>query len=117
MARGYRAKWFEANKSHNGLYRCTRCGRYFKKEDIDIDHIVPQNCGGTDELWNLQPMCKHCNRSKQDNMHGAGFDLAGNMIKNTLQGNKIDNVGNLAGNMIKKKAQKELKKGLKNIFG
>lgn len=29
-----------------------------------VDHIIPQYHGGTDELLNLVPCCKHCNSSK-----------------------------------------------------
>lgn len=113
---GYREDWFKANKSSTGLYRCTCCGGMFKKSEIDIDHIVPQNRGGTNELWNLQPMCKHCNRSKQDDMSSTGRDLAFNVGKNLLQGNSIDNVGDLAVNMVKKNAQNAAKKKLKQLF-
>lgn len=70
---GYREKWFKANPGkkrfgHRGLWwKCVRCHEWFHKEDIDIDHRLPKRDGGTDDLWNLQPMCKHCNRSKHDN--------------------------------------------------
>lgn len=114
---GYREKWFAANKSATGWYKCTCCGKKFREKDIDIDHIVPQNRGGTDELWNLQPMCKHCNRSKQDNMSSTGIDLAVNVGKNLLQGNSIDNVGDLAVNMLKKNTKNAAKKQLKKLFG
>lgn len=113
---GYRDKWFKANPSRNGKYQCHCCKKWFPKSEIDIDHIVPQNRGGTDELWNLQAMCKHCNRSKQDNMSSTGIDLLGSVVKNISQGNNIDNIGGLAVNMVKKNTQNAVKKQVKNIL-
>ena len=83
---GYREDYFEHNKSNHGWYTCVRCGGKFRKSDIDIDHIIPQKYGGSDHLNNLQCMCKHCNRSKQDDV---GFDtvkdLSRNVIKNAAK--------------------------------
>lgn len=62
---GYRDNYFNNNSSNYGWYTCVRCGRKFRKGDIDIDHIIPQSKGGSNSEWNLQCMCKHCNRSKQ----------------------------------------------------
>lgn len=42
-------------------YRCVECGR---SEDLTIDHVIPKSKGGTDELGNLQTMCKACNLRK-----------------------------------------------------
>ena len=52
----YRELWFQNNESNHGWYTCVRCGKNFRKKDIDIDHIIPQNRGGKDNLNNLQ--CK-----------------------------------------------------------
>lgn len=68
----YRDTWFKNNKGvtrpfRSGLYyKCVCCKKWYKKSEIDIDHRIPKNKGGTDDLWNLQPMCEHCNRSKQN---------------------------------------------------
>ena len=98
---GYREEYFEHHKSNHGWYTCVRCGGKFRKSDIDIDHIIPQKYGGSDHLNNLQCMCKHCNRSKQDDV---GFDtvkdLSRNVIKNAKQKREEE----------KKSAQKEKKK-------
>jgi hypothetical protein len=32
------------------------------------DHIVPRARGGSDALWNMQPMCLRCNERKGDSM-------------------------------------------------
>lgn len=71
----YREEWFKHNKSDHGWYTCARCGKKIRKEDADIDHIVPQKYGGSDRLFNLQCLCKHCNRSKQASMRDTVPDL------------------------------------------
>jgi len=40
---------------------CQHCGA---TENLTVDHIVPLAKGGTNELDNLQPLCKSCNSSK-----------------------------------------------------
>lgn len=72
----YRDKWFANNESNHGWYTCAKCKKKFRKADIDIDHIIPQKHGGTDDLWNLQCLCKHCNRSKQASVKNTVPDLA-----------------------------------------
>lgn len=43
--------------------QCPRCkGTYLK---LTIDHIVPLSKGGTNYIWNLQPLCGSCNSSKR----------------------------------------------------
>jgi len=52
---------------------CVSCGT---TEDITIDHIVPRVRGGSDEVSNLQPMCRSCNSrkgSRQDSYWGKQF--------------------------------------------
>ena len=78
---GYREKFFANSISFMGMYRCQHCGRWFPKSEIDVDHIVPRKYGGTDDLVNLQALCKHCNRSKQANMSKTVPDFAKNAVK------------------------------------
>jgi ATP adenylyltransferase len=33
---------------------------------LEVDHIVPRNKGGTDEIANLQALCFSCNAMKRD---------------------------------------------------
>ena len=35
--------------------------------DIDIDHILPLAFGGTNNITNLQPLCKICHKEKTKN--------------------------------------------------
>ena len=35
-----------------------------QSNSLDVDHIYPQSRGGPDALWNPQPLCARCNRSK-----------------------------------------------------
>lgn len=80
----YRDDWFENNDSNHGWYTCVRCGKKLRKGDADIDHIIPQSLGGSDNINNLQCMCKHCNRSKQDDVDfNTISDYSRNVAKNT----------------------------------
>jgi len=99
----YRETWFENNKSNHGWYTCVRCGKKIRKGDVDIDHIIPQNRGGSDRLNNLQCMCKHCNRSKQDEMNFKTItDYTRNVTRNTVKDMK-KSVGKLLGKQTKPK--------------
>lgn len=74
----YRDKYFSKQgelDNNNGWYKCIKCGRNFRKGDMDIDHIIPQKYGGPDSMLNLQCICKHCNRSKKANMADTPMDL------------------------------------------
>jgi 5-methylcytosine-specific restriction enzyme A len=44
-------------------YQCRGCGA---TQELTIDHIVPLAKGGTDDLSNLQTLCRSCNSRKQD---------------------------------------------------
>lgn len=80
----YRDEWFKNNESNHGWYTCVRCGKKLRKGYVDIDHIIPRNRGGSDNLNNLQCMCRHCNRSKQDDIDiNTITDYAKNTSKNT----------------------------------
>ena len=65
---GYQGYW----------YRCANCGKWCGRPGkqgvripddmkMEVDHIKPWSQGGSDELWNLQPLCKPCNRYKSAN--------------------------------------------------
>lgn len=46
---------------------CAICGKHFKIEEMEADHITPWSKGGKTELENCQMLCKECNRKKSNN--------------------------------------------------
>lgn len=73
-------------------YRCAHCGKWCGRpggehaklaehEKMEVDHINPWSMGGSDAMWNLQPLCKPCNRAKgkhptmKDNIKTMGNTL------------------------------------------
>jgi DNA-directed RNA polymerase subunit RPC12/RpoP len=49
---------------HKYNFECVDCG---SKENLTIDHIRPVSKGGSDDIKNLQIMCKSCNSKKGSN--------------------------------------------------
>ena len=68
--KGYKGWW----------YRCAHCGKWCGRPGgekamipdhmkMEVDHIVPYAQGGNyNALYNLQPLCMPCNRTKSANM-------------------------------------------------
>ena len=46
--------------------RCELCGISSKDMQIDVDHIIPRAKGGSNDLSNLQALCRTCNAQKRD---------------------------------------------------
>ncbi len=44
---------------------CTKCGA---AQDLHFDHIIPHSRGGSDEVLNLQLLCRTCNLAKSDRL-------------------------------------------------
>lgn len=99
---GYRADYFKKYKARFGKYQCKRCRKWFPKEQIEIDHIIPKRKGGTDDISNLQALCIHCNRSKKANQ--SGFETAKSLAGSALNGN----LGNALGSIAKQKVKDSL---------
>lgn len=93
-------------------YRCAHCGKWCGRPGreraqipddmkMEVDHIQSWKNGGSDEMWNLQPLCRPCNRSKgknsnlQDNIRIAGnlithpMDTAASMIRKEVRNSSI----------------------------
>ena len=45
---------------------CRGCGVHFEMRNLEVDHIIAENVGGTDHIENLQLLCGSCNRIKGD---------------------------------------------------
>ena len=50
---------------------CDSCNKTFNKNELEADHIVPVNLGGTHTLDNLQKLCKECHAFKTKQERGA----------------------------------------------
>lgn len=96
---GYRETFFNNTPSMMGKYQCVRCKGWFNKSEIDVDHRIPKRDGGTDDLYNLQAMCKHCNRSKRDRQ--TGFETAETLVRATASGNLGSALGSIAKRKVK----------------
>lgn len=57
-------QWLECMKYFN--FKCAYSGKPLKNGTRSIDHIKPLNKGGEHDIWNLVPMYKDYNSSKQD---------------------------------------------------
>ena len=76
----YRYEFIRKNPPENGMYRCVYCGRLVKKDDMEVDHILPVRRAkeskrlqrklknGVNEITNLVPSCHRCNQKKGDSM-------------------------------------------------
>ena len=45
---------------------CTCCGKKYKYEEMEGDHITPWSKGGKTKIENLQMLCRDCNRRKSN---------------------------------------------------
>ena len=46
--------------------RCELCRIHDDQKALEVDHIVPRNLGGGDDISNLQALCYSCNAMKRD---------------------------------------------------
>ena len=47
-------------------FRCELCGISAEDKALEVDHILPRNKGGSDEITNFQALCYSCNATKRD---------------------------------------------------
>lgn len=65
-------------------YRCRECGASKNETILEIDHIIPVAKGGTNDINNLQTLCRECNRMKHtDEWVGGETDLE--VVQNELK--------------------------------
>jgi 5-methylcytosine-specific restriction protein A len=85
--RGYGHSWQKRRKAvlrrDNGL--CVEC---YKRDTLtiatDVDHIVRKADGGTDDMDNLQSLCRRCHIAKtrlENGAKGSGCDANGIPLK------------------------------------
>ncbi|MGB3514212.1 MAG: HNH endonuclease [Microcoleaceae cyanobacterium] len=46
-------------------YHCKSCGQTGNETELTIDHIIPLATGGTNDISNLQTLCRCCNQKKK----------------------------------------------------
>lgn len=49
-------------------YQCQSCGQTKLEAELTIDHIIPLARGGTNDISNLQTLCRTCNQKKTDKL-------------------------------------------------
>ena len=61
---------------------CPQCGRKMSLNNprainsyMTVDHIVPQNYGGTSNIENLRPLCRKCNMGRGSDVSGVSAKL------------------------------------------
>ena len=53
-------------------YTCQHCHQVFAPSMLEADHIINRAQGGSDELSNLQTLCKPCHKIKTQTESQAG---------------------------------------------
>lgn len=54
------------------LFTCQHCQKVFDRHQLEVDHIINQARGGTDDPHNLQTLCKPCHTIKTQMESQAG---------------------------------------------
>jgi len=63
---GYISGSIRYNILKDAKFRCELCGISADTKALEVDHIIPRNKGGSDEINNLQALCYSCNAMKRD---------------------------------------------------
>jgi 5-methylcytosine-specific restriction endonuclease McrA len=58
--------------------RCIACGAVTK---LEVDHIIPVSSGGTNDIGNLQPLCRSCNAGKGQTVADYRSDEVASIIE------------------------------------
>lgn len=76
--RGYDADWRKIRSQVLAAqpYCGNRRAHRYPELATDVDHIVPLNKGGTNDIENLQPLCHACH-SRKTAVHDSGWGRRG----------------------------------------
>ena len=55
-------EWENLRAQHD--WKCVFCGKREPEIKLTEDHIIPLSRGGSDNIENIQPLCRRCNSSK-----------------------------------------------------
>jgi 5-methylcytosine-specific restriction endonuclease McrA len=57
-------------------HTCQYCGRVFREEELNLDHVVPRDVGGKTNWENIVTACVRCNSRKANRLpEQAGMSL------------------------------------------
>ena len=80
----YNRNYWELNKDKYLERECNVCKCCLKKQPFEIDHIRALSNGGTNEMKNLQPLCKACHLVKTSDEHEQGKYIKINDTESTF---------------------------------
>lgn len=66
LSAGYISGTLRYEVLKNAEFHCELCGISADLKALEVDHIIPRNQGGTDDISNLQALCFTCNAMKRD---------------------------------------------------
>lgn len=75
-----KAQWEAVKAKFN--HTCPSCGHPEPQIRLTKDHIVPAEKGGSDDIENIQPLCKPCNSKKHNKI--IKFKIKSNITKQCL---------------------------------
>ena len=66
LSKGYISGTVKYEVLKRAKFRCELCGISADEKALEVDHIVPRNQGGSDDISNFQALCYSCNAMKRD---------------------------------------------------
>lgn len=82
----YRNIYFKRHDRNR--YKCSICSKKLHRHEVQVDHIIPKSKIEINRLWNLQPSCETCNKSKSNKV---GFFTLKYLYNNFID-NNIKNI-------------------------